>query len=117
LISILYIKPIEYIQHGSSCVSGEQMSGSVTVAGKGAGATGSMAVADAATGAGALWGCAMGTFVVAARDAEREHFFVMVIVSGLDVMGSSDRLAVSGQREAVAGSGMAADVTDVLGGG
>jgi hypothetical protein len=35
----------------------------------------------------------------------------------LNVMGSSDQLAVSGQRGAVAGSGMAADVTDVLEGG
>jgi hypothetical protein len=117
LISILYIKPIEYVKRGSSCVSGEQMSGSVTVADEGAGAAGSMVVADAATGAGALWGCAIGTFVVMAQDAEREHFFITVIVSGLDVMGSSDRLAVSGRRGAVAGSGMAADVTDVLGEG
>jgi hypothetical protein len=106
---------MEYVQCGSSCVSGEKMSGSVTVAGEGAGATDSMAVADAATGAGALWGCAIGAFIVAARDAEREYFFVTVIVSGLDVMGSSDRLAVSGQRGAVAGSGMVADVMDAGG--
>jgi hypothetical protein len=67
---------MEYIQHGSFCVGGKQMSGSVTVSGKGAGATmvagdaGPMAVEDAATGAGAFWECAIGAFIITAQDAE-----------------------------------------------
>ena len=93
------------------------MSGSVTVAGEGAGATGSMAVADAATG---LVHCGDVPWAPSLSQLEmlkREHFFITVIMSGLDVMGSSDQLAVSGQRGVVAGSGMAADVMDVLEGG
>ena len=71
------------------------MSGSA-VAGKGAGATMVAGVAGpVGAGAAAFWGGAIGAFVVAARDAERECFFVTVMVSGLDDVGSSDRLATS----------------------